>query len=49
VALKGLGRTEEAMAQLTRLLQTAGPDFAQRDQAARLLEELRNVRAAQSG
>jgi putative PEP-CTERM system TPR-repeat lipoprotein len=49
VALKGLGRTEEAMTQLTELLQSAGPDFAQREQAARLLEELRNVRAAQSG
>jgi putative PEP-CTERM system TPR-repeat lipoprotein len=49
VALKGLGRTDEAMEQLTRLLQTAGPDFAQRDEAARLLEQLRSVRAAQSG
>ncbi len=49
VALKGLGRTEEAMAQLTQLLQSAGPDFGQRDQAARLLEELRSVRSAQSG
>ncbi|WP_295883287.1 XrtA/PEP-CTERM system TPR-repeat protein PrsT [uncultured Thiohalocapsa sp.] len=49
VALKGLGRTDEAMAQLTRLLQTAHAGFADRDKAARLLEELRNVRAAQSG
>jgi putative PEP-CTERM system TPR-repeat lipoprotein len=49
VALKGLGRTDEAMAQLTKLLQTADVDFAQRDQAARLLEELRNDRAAQRG
>ncbi len=49
VALKGLGRTEEAMTQLTELLQTAAPDFAQREQAARLLEELRNIRSAQSG
>lgn len=48
VALKGLGRTEEAMAQLTRLLQSPGLDISQRDRAARLLEELRNVRAAQS-
>ncbi|MCG6940215.1 MAG: PEP-CTERM system TPR-repeat protein PrsT [Thiohalocapsa sp.] len=49
VALKGLGRTDEAMAQLTDLLQTAGPGFAKRDQAARLLEELRSARSAQSG
>jgi tetratricopeptide (TPR) repeat protein len=48
VALKGLGRTEEAMAQLTRLLQSADADFAQRDQAARLLEQLRSMLAAQS-
>jgi putative PEP-CTERM system TPR-repeat lipoprotein len=49
VALKGLGRTEEAMTQLTRLLQSPNLDGAERDRAARLLEELRNVRAAQSG
>jgi putative PEP-CTERM system TPR-repeat lipoprotein len=50
VALKGLGRRDEAMAQLTELLQSAGSDFARRDQAARMLEELRNdVRSAQSG
>lgn len=49
VALKGLGRTDEAMAQLTQLLQTADAGFADRDKAARLLEELRNIRAAQRG
>ncbi len=49
VALKALGRNEEAAAELTQLLQHSDPSFRRRAEAARLLEELREPRAAQSG
>jgi putative PEP-CTERM system TPR-repeat lipoprotein len=49
VALKGLGRTEEAINELVQVLQTAGDGFPEREQALRLLDELRAVRSAQSG
>jgi hypothetical protein len=49
VALKGLGRTAEAMNELTKLLQGSDESFRRRDEAARLLEELRSTQAATSG
>jgi len=50
VALKGMGRTEEAMQELSELLRSsAGQGFEEQQQATELLDELRAVRSAQSG
>jgi len=45
-----MGRTEEAMQELSELLRSsAGQGFEEQQQATELLDELRAVRSAQSG
>ncbi|MGB5832513.1 MAG: XrtA/PEP-CTERM system TPR-repeat protein PrsT [Thiohalocapsa sp.] len=50
VALNGLGRTEEAIDELVAALRNSvDQDFAEREQALELLDQLRAVRSAQNG
>ena len=50
VALKRLGRDDEAIDELVQLLRSGGgEDFSEREQASQLLEQLRSTRSARNG